>query len=113
MRNSLLKEVVAILIEHAKSSGTITYGELSNRLNGAVSPRGFYQPLVDISECADRNGYPKLSALVVNSETRIPGRGFFVNFAAGVPENKWVDTWERECMDIFCFNNWDSFLNYF
>lgn len=113
MNQALLREIVAILVQQAKANSTITYGELSRRLDGAVDPQGFYKPLVLVSECAERNGYPKLSALVVNSQSGIPGRGFFVNFASGLPEYKWKQRWDDECFDIFFHKDWDSFLRFF
>ena len=113
MNKVLLKEIVNILIKQAKLGQTVTYGELSNKINGEISPQGFYNPLVMISECAERNNYPKLSALVVNSQTGMPGRGFFVNFAPGIPEHKWIELWNNECFDIMVYDDWDSFLRFF
>lgn len=113
MNQTLLREMVVVLIQHAKANKTITYGELSRRLGGAINPQGFYKPLVLVSECAERNGYPKLSALVVNSQSGMPGRGFFVNFVPGLPESSWKQIWDNECFDIYFHNDWDSFIKYF
>lgn len=65
-----------ILIEVAKRGAFITYGELMKKLGGPG--RGYIGEVIgQISETEVSEGRPKLSAIVVRSDTQMVGGGFF------------------------------------
>jgi len=65
-----------ILIEVARRRTVITYAELMNRLGGPG--RAYIGEVIGrISEIELQAGRPKLSAVVVRSDTRTVGGGFF------------------------------------
>lgn len=65
-----------ILIEVAKRGAFITYGELMKKLGGPG--RGYIGEVIgQISETEVSEGRPKLSAVVVRSDTWMVGGGFF------------------------------------
>jgi len=81
LRPDTLREYVQrarpILIEVAKREALITYGELIDRLGGGPG-RGYIAEVLDQisrTECNER--HPKLSAVVVRSDTGMVGGGFF------------------------------------
>ena len=66
-----------ILVEIAKKKTTITYKELMDRMGGSPG-RGYVGEVVGrISEIEWKAGRPKLSAVVVRSDTGMVGGGFF------------------------------------
>ena len=68
---------VLLDIIHSDRDNNITYKELSNAIDGAVHPEqlgGYLGVLSDL--CLDL-GLPRISVMVVNGDTRMPGKGFF------------------------------------
>jgi hypothetical protein len=77
-----LEVLYAILRTVASRHALITYGDLSQSYLAATGvwfePRGSWDdPLGDLNDRLDRQGLPPLSAVVVLSETREPGGGFW------------------------------------
>ncbi len=66
-----------ILIEVARRGTLITYGELLSRLGGGPGRRYIGEVVGRISEIELQAGHPKLSAVVVRSDTMMVSGGFF------------------------------------
>lgn len=76
-----LEECVAMarpmIVEIAKKKTTITYKRLMDRMGGRPG-RGYIAEVLDrISRSEYESGRPKLSAVVVRSDTGMVGGGFF------------------------------------
>lgn len=107
----MLKQIAKMLVEVAMNKGLITYGDISRKLNKAINPRNLDNPLGELSLLAQDNGYPKISAIVVNQESGMPGAGFFNYFYGGISRDQWDRVWIKEINEIYEFDNWPSFLN--
>ncbi len=73
-------EMFEIVKGVAKLKGTITYGDLAQKLTTIkLQPHDYamHVMLGEISGEEDKNGRGMLSAVVVNKETGKPGKGFF------------------------------------
>jgi hypothetical protein len=71
-----VRKAQPLLIEVAKRKAFITYGELIKKLGGPG--RGYIGEVIgQISENEVSEGRPKLSAVVVRSDTWMVGGGFF------------------------------------
>ena len=76
--NKYIKEIAIKLLQHIISTKQfITYGQLSLKMSFDISPRIIERPLGRISYACTNNGLPPISAMVVNQETQMPGKGFF------------------------------------
>ena len=58
----------------------ITYGDLAKRVGDDLTARAIESFLGNISEICKNNGFPLISCIVVNGDTRIPGDGFYKYF---------------------------------
>ena len=75
--NKYIKEIAIKLLQHIISTKQfITYGQLSLKMSFDISPRIIERPLGRISYACTNNGLPPISAMVVNQETQMPGKGF-------------------------------------
>jgi len=112
MNYQILKELAKILVEVAKKGpgNLITYRELSGCIDNYISPHNLGQPLGTLSDLAMDNGFPRISALVVNSDTRMPGDGYFRYYAGGIKESEWEKFWKNDLKSIYSCKNWDDFL---
>lgn len=72
-----VERALPILIQVAKRRTVITYAELMNRLDGGPGRAYIGEVIGRISEIELEAGRPKLSAVVVRSDTRMVGGGFF------------------------------------
>ncbi|KMT22894.1 HNH endonuclease [Clostridium cylindrosporum] len=77
MKKDMLYDIATILVDVANKKRTITYKELSVKLNQEITPLNLGQPIGELSYISHDLGLPLISVLVVNQETRIPGDGFF------------------------------------
>lgn len=112
MNKQVLKHMAKILVEVAKAGpgNLITYGDLSQKIDNCISPRNLNHPLGTLSEIALENGFPRISAIVVNQETLMPGEGFFNYFANGIAESEWESFWKEDIEKIYNCTNWDEYL---
>lgn len=80
MNISSLHYMANILVNKVNKGGngdrTMTYSALSAKL-GDIPPIALRNPLGRLCEIAHDGGFPAISALVVNQDTKIPGEGFY------------------------------------
>lgn len=111
---SMLYEILREVVRQGnidENKGLITYGDVSKEyeiLTGVNhSPHGTWDvPLGQINNICNNHGLPPISAVVVLSDTHVPGNGFW-GCAPNVPnkpldENEalstWLDIWKREVL---------------
>lgn len=78
--DAIKSHVRGILLDIAKRKSLVTYRELSNAITTAYVPYksdALSTLLGEISDEEDKLGRGLLSVVVVHSEGRMPGRGFF------------------------------------
>lgn len=73
---SLARELL-LCLKHDGDQALITYGEMCNRANNIIDPRGSAGYIGDLSLFCYENDMPLISVMVVNSDTYMPGAGFF------------------------------------
>jgi hypothetical protein len=110
-----LQRISQIIIEYAKKGEVVEYNKISKKLGGIISPIRLNEPLGEVSYRCIQHGFPPLSAIVVNQNTRRPGEGFFTWVAAqmGYPNlahSKWEEFYEEQEGKVFNCNDWDTFL---
>ncbi|RBP04953.1 HNH endonuclease [Rossellomorea aquimaris] len=115
MNEKILQRISKIIIEYATKQQVVEYNKISNELGGIISPIRLNEPLGEISKRCIQYGFPPLSAIVVNQNTRLPGEGFFTWVAAqmgfpNLPHSKWEEFYEEQEGKVFNCNDWDSFL---
>ena len=66
-------QIWPLLVWVAKSQQLITYGDIAKM--AGMLPVAVSHPLGFIKEYCEKKGYPPLTAVVVNSETGVPGVG--------------------------------------
>lgn len=115
MNENLLHRISQIIVECAEKNEVIEYNRISKLLGGIVSPIRLNEPLGEISDRCIKLGFPPLSAIVVNQDTRLPGQGFFTWVAAqmGYPNlipSKWEEFYHKQEEKVFDCVNWDVFL---
>jgi len=72
-----LERAQPILVEVARQGTVITYDELNDRLGGGPG-RGYIGEVIGrVTEIEQEESRPKVSAVVVRSDTRMVGGGFF------------------------------------
>jgi predicted HNH restriction endonuclease len=111
----ILKKISEIIIDYAKNHEVIEYNQISKKLGGAISPIRLNEPLGEISFRCIKHGFPPLSAIVVNQDTRLPGEGFFTWVAAkmGYPNlapSKWDEFYKEQKERVFNCDDWAAFL---
>lgn len=115
MKELLLRHISQIIIEYAKRNEVIEYNQISKSLKGAISPVQLNKPLGEISQRCINLGFPPLSAIVVNHDTRLPGEGFFTWVAAqmgysNLIPSKWEEFYYEQEQKVFNCTNWETFL---
>ncbi len=109
-----------ILIRVAQQRGTITYGELMNLMRGQPGRGYIGEVLGRIAELEQEADRPKLTAVVVRTDTGTVSGGFFglpgtpSNLLRSSPEewqNHWLsaadrDYWQRQL--TFLYQYWQS-----
>ncbi|MEK4536336.1 HNH endonuclease [Peribacillus sp. FSL K6-1552] len=119
MRLELLIKISEVLVQYANREEVIEYGQLCKKIGlKDVPPIVLKDPLGEISVRCIEHGYPPLSAIVINKETRLPGDGLF-NYVApkmgysNLTYAQYEDFYEQQKRDVFDFNSWKSFLSSF
>lgn len=72
-----LAKVLLMCINNDKEQALITYKDMCNRANNIINPRASAGYLGDLSLLCHENNMPLISVMVVNSDTYMPGAGFF------------------------------------
>lgn len=102
-------DVALYLISHVidnRENPDITYGELAKGVGDELTPRTIEPFLGNISKVCEENGFPLISAIVVKSDSRIPGDGFFKSFF-GKCDLEFEISKYIECRNaIISFNRW-------
>jgi len=109
----LIKKISEIIIESAKTHKLVEYNMISNKLNGAIPPNRLNDPLGEISYRCIKNGFPPLSAIVINQSTNRPGEGFFTWVASKMGYSDLSDCesfFQQQKNAVFNFKDWDLFL---
>lgn len=78
----------------------LTYGDLARKAHFASGPRALATPLGNLSYFCECNGLPRISAVVINSESGVPGHGFFEGFYGNLSETKWFEKLNEEYANI-------------
>lgn len=73
---SLARELL-LCLKHDREQALITYGEMCNRADNIIDPRGSAGYIGDLSLFCYENDMPLISVMVVNGDTYMPGAGFF------------------------------------
>ena len=73
---SLARELL-LCLKHDREQALITYGEMCNRADNIIDPRGSSGYIGDLSLFCYENDMPLISVMVVNGDTYMPGAGFF------------------------------------
>lgn len=89
---------VLLDIIHSDRDNNITYKELSNAIDGAVHPEQLGGYLGVLSNLCLELGLPRISVMVVNGDTRMPGKGFFKYY---FPKSKADD---EPVLFVKCYN---------
>jgi len=89
--------IADILYGVATGRATITYRNLAFRIG--TRPDFLGRPLAHLSHRAVERGEPMWSALVVATDTGVPGPGFYAIARRLRPEHRWltdIELWEHE-----------------
>ncbi len=102
------------LVEAAKEGHTVYYHELSKPLQ-LTNSRLLSEPLGELSELAMDNGFPPISAVVINVTDQLPGTGFFKLVGRKlrgyeIPEQEWLPFFAEMLAEVFAWDDWDDFL---
>ena len=106
----MLTELALKIITYAQKKVTVTYGKLSQDVDGCISPENMRLFLDPISTTSHKEGFPMLSAIVVN-QSGIPGEGFFGLYKELNGTLKDADKdWERERDEVYDVADWSPVI---
>ncbi len=106
----MLTELALIIIGYAQKKETVTYGKLSRDVDGCISPENMRLHLGPISTVCHEEGFPMLSAIVVN-QGGMPGDGYFGLYEELYGTLKDADKdWERECDKVYAVADWSPVI---
>lgn len=110
--NEYVKEIAIKLLQHIISTKQfITYGQLSLKMSFDINPRIIERPLGRISYACINNGLPPISAMVVNQETQMPGKGFFNEYCREIKQKDTQELeWIRLVKKITDYESWTDVL---
>lgn len=114
VNEKLLKRITEILVSSAIKNEVIEYNRLSREIGGVISPIKLNEPLGEISLRCIEEGFPPLSAIVVNQQTQIPGEGFFTWVASqmgfpNLPPRQWEEFFYEQRDAVFnC--DWNAYM---
>lgn len=115
MNDKLLYDIAKLLVEAAKNNETITYSQVSNRLNNKIAPKNLGHPIGELSKKAYEMRLPLISVIVVNSDSGVPGDGFYKIYSdlKGVSESEAMNNFQQEIEEVYNCNRWEEFLRSF
>jgi len=97
------------LVYHAQMHETITYGEISRKINRHWRAARYFLGFIRDNICF-KKGLPYISAIVVNAGTRMPGKGFLPKGTEGLSKEEYRQRFEKERDKVFACNKWDDLL---
>lgn len=103
-------DIGKILIEGVETvqDFRITYKQLGNKLNPPRMARTMDNNLYFLSDMCKELGLPLISVVVVNSETLMPGLGFFKYFFGVKDEIKAIEIFIEEYKKVLACKDWTS-----
>ena len=98
-------------INNDKEQALITYKDMCNRTNNIINPRTSSGYLGDLSLLCYENNMPLISVMVVNSDTYMPGAGFFRLYKdlTGNEIDDEFSIFKEQLNKVRDYDNWDSF----
>lgn len=113
MNKNILYDIAIILIDVANRRKTITYNQLSEKLNRKIAPINIGNPIGELSYIAFDLNLPLISVLVVNQNTQIPGDGYFKlsQELKGFSEIEAMNDFEDEIIRSYECNGWSILLD--
>lgn len=113
--DSTTKKIAKVLLRQVinnKYNPLITYGEVSNRLNGEVAPENLKPFLYVIADFCKDNNFPYLTAIVCTQKYGMPGNGFYKTYfpEVGEDEKERMKTLNSCLNEIMEYNNWDELV---
>lgn len=110
----LAKELVKV-IESDRNDKTITYGELSDRIERRIIPIAMGKPLGVLSTICYNNDMPLISVLVYNkkNKTKVPSNGFYNLFFPEIEGNtdKEYEVYIRELEKVTNYKDWNRLID--
>ena len=105
----LLNRIKRFQASNDDSDLLITYGDLSRKMDIGISPRNLDYPLGELSEfCTHECSLPKISALVVNQDSYLPGDGYFKYFYPGSSSDTWISLFLHDLNAIKDEKCWEA-----
>lgn len=106
-----LAKVLLMCINNDKEQALITYKDMCNRANNIINPRTSSGYLGDLSLLCYENNMPLISVMVVNSDTYMPGAGFFRLYKdlTGNEIDDEFSIFKEQLNKVRDYDNWDSF----
>lgn len=102
---SLVPAAVTFMIDSAMRGELVTYSDLGAHLGGAEPHALDSLVLGHIrDEVCDANGYPPLTAIVVNKETWRPGNGFWGIWPECRTAEQRDTRWVQMVKDVYAFD---------
>ena len=114
------EDVAKILVDRIKKHGEnarIYYSDLCSLIDNVVGCRQIASYIGDISCWCYEIDAPMLSALVINKDENMPGKGFFTLYAelndiARVEDEDKLKIWIDEYRKVINYREWDNLLSY-
>lgn len=98
--------LVKHVLTHNRENGRITYKQLSEAADGIEYWRNMGNSLGLLSSLCKRNGWPLISAVVINDSDNMPGNGFFTEFFPNVKGDiARIETWLQEYNKVYTKEN--------
>ncbi|MBW9173375.1 EVE domain-containing protein [Clostridium estertheticum] len=115
MNMKLLNDIAKVLVETAQIHKTISYNNLSKRLNNQISPMNLGNPIGELSKMAHELSLPLISVLVINQASTIPGEGYYklASELKGISEGQAMKEFQQETNDAYQCEEWNKLLDYF
>lgn len=92
---TLLKHILANLY-----NPLICYGDLARRVGFSSGHGTLDHQLGNLSAFCEANGMPRISAVVINRATSIPGNGFFTSFYGDISDKEKMEKLSTEYANI-------------
>lgn len=110
----MLYDIATILIDVAGRRETITYNQLSEKLDRQIAPINLGHPIGDLSYISHDLDLPLISVLVVNQDTHIPGDGYFrlSSQLKDFSEIEAMNDFQNEASRVYECNEWHKLLDY-
>ena len=114
------EDVAKTLVDRIKKHGEnarIYYSDLCSLIDNVVGCRQIASYIGDISCWCYEIDAPMLSALVINKDENMPGKGFFTLYAelndiARVEDEDKLKIWIDEYRKVINYREWDNLLSY-